>query len=310
MPTPKNHTTPSGIQITFDPDQHLYSDSRGLTYDSITRVVKSLFLPFNLAAISARVAARDGISPADVQRAWAAKSIAACRMGTRVHAVAEAALLNQDPIQALRDCEPQASRGQPSANQQPANSQPGDDGVAEPESDRERAAMDAAFRAATEIREQSEFVAPEQIVADPKSLTAGTMDCFAMRRDGAAVILDWKTNERIEVTNKFGGRALPPYNHLYDCNLVHYSLQLHLYRWIMLRAGYMAATGGDVVDLAIAWLAPGRSDAQWITVIDLSSEADQIMRGRRAHAEQVRDWARRCEQAEADARIPAEMVDK
>ena len=177
----------------------------------------------------------------------------------------------------------------------------------QPATERERAAMAAAWDACAQIRATARTVHPEAIVADPESLTAGTADLIAIRRsDSRIVILDWKTSARIDAASRFGNaRALPPYAHLPDCNLVHYALQLAIYAWIIRNAGYMV----DVVavELVIAHIAPDKSDVDWIAPPDLSSEADDIMRRRRADAQRWLGTLKRCQDAD-DADVEADRL--
>ena len=241
---------PTGITITFDPAAHRYTDSRGRgPYDSVTSIVSALFAPFDPAGqIAASVAHRTGKDPATVQAEWAAKGAAACALGTRAHETAEATVLALPPPHT-------------------------------PTSPRERAAFAAAYSAAAQIRSASATVHPETILADPDSLTAGTADILAVRRRDSTIILgDYKTNEHIGSTSRYNNRALPPYHHLDDCHLTRYSIQLHLYAWI-LRAHYLAPT--DALEMILIHLAPDQPEPQWISLQDMSAEANDIMRRRR-----------------------------
>lgn len=52
-----------------------------------------------------------------------------------------------------------------------------------------------------------------------------------------ADIDDYKTNDEIELTNRFSS-MLPPIEHLGDCNFNHYSLQLSIYAWMLEQFGF------------------------------------------------------------------------
>jgi hypothetical protein len=259
--TMKTAKHPTGITITFDPAAHRYTDSLGRgPYDSVTSIVSALFAPFDQdGQIAAGVAHRTGKDPATVQAEWSAKGDAACTLGTRTHETAEATVLGQPPPHA-------------------------------PTSPRERAAFAAAYSAATQIRSASATVHPEVILADPSSLTAGTCDILAVRRRDSALILgDYKTNEHIEPTSRYKTRALPPYQHLDDCHLTRYSVQLHLYAWI-LRAHYLAPS--DALQLVLIHLQPDNPEPQWLEVIDMSAEAADIMQKRRDRMAMMVDGVR------------------
>ncbi len=62
---------------------------------------------------------------------------------------------------------------------------------------------------------------------------AGGIDCILRRKkDGKFFIFDWKRSKSIRKFNNFQ-RALPPIQHLDDCNYIHYSLQLNLYKTLI-----------------------------------------------------------------------------
>lgn len=49
---------------------------------------------------------------------------------------------------------------------------------------------------------------------------------------------DYKTNKKISTKGFRGQKMLPPLSHLDDCHLIHYSLAISLYAWMLERAGY------------------------------------------------------------------------
>jgi len=268
---------PTGITITFDPATHRYTDSLGRgPYDSVTSIVASLFPPFDPSGqIAAACAHRTGKDPATVQAEWAAKGAAACTLGTRAHETAEATVLGQPPPHT-------------------------------PTSPRERAAFAAAFTAASLIRSASATVHPETILADPDSLTAGTADILAVRRRDATLILaDYKTNEHIGPTSRYNNRALQPYQHLDDCHLTRYSMQLHLYAYI-LRAHYLDPS--DSLELILIHLAPDNPEPQWIQLQDMSAEANDIMRSRRERVSSMVGGVREMIAAGKFQDVPAERA--
>jgi len=60
---------------------------------------------------------------------------------------------------------------------------------------------------------------------------AGQIDCLCRDNEGNLVIWDWKRSKRI-VTDCMR-QMKPPLQHLADCNLSHYSIQLNIYRYIL-----------------------------------------------------------------------------
>lgn len=77
-------------------------------------------------------------------------------------------------------------------------------------------------------------IAVEQVVFDSELKLAGTVDLIAHdKKDGKFVIFDWKTNNSIDTTGYNGSVMLPPFSEYADCNFIHYSLQLEIYRKIL-----------------------------------------------------------------------------
>lgn len=61
---------------------------------------------------------------------------------------------------------------------------------------------------------------------------AGTVDAVFEDQDGRVVICDWKRARKMKRGNRWQ-RAKPPIEHLDDCDLAKYSLQLSLYRHLL-----------------------------------------------------------------------------
>ena len=64
---------------------------------------------------------------------------------------------------------------------------------------------------------------------------AGCIDYVGRLPDGSFILADWKRAKKIE-EQAFGGRTMKePFTMLPDCNLGHYTLQLNLYKLVLLR---------------------------------------------------------------------------
>lgn len=59
----------------------------------------------------------------------------------------------------------------------------------------------------------------------------GTADLLRLNLDGTYSLLDWKTN--LEIKSVGYGKLLKPFNHLEDCELVKYSLQMYFYKYLL-----------------------------------------------------------------------------
>jgi hypothetical protein len=79
----------------------------------------------------------------------------------------------------------------------------------------------------------------EMMIYDEDLRICGSVDMLFLNDDGTLSIYDWKFSKEIQ-THSYGKKALPPIQHLNDCNTVHYSLQLNVYREILERKyGYV-----------------------------------------------------------------------
>lgn len=66
------------------------------------------------------------------------------------------------------------------------------------------------------------------------NLLAGQIDCIVKNTKNEYFILDWKTNDKINFTSFRNQKMLPPYDNYDDCNFNHYSLQLSIYKSMLL----------------------------------------------------------------------------
>jgi hypothetical protein len=72
----------------------------------------------------------------------------------------------------------------------------------------------------------------EEQVCCPKLGIAGTVDAVFEDPGGDVVICDWKRAKKMKFDNRWQ-KAKPPIEHLDDCDLSKYSLQLSLYRHLL-----------------------------------------------------------------------------
>jgi ATP-dependent exoDNAse (exonuclease V) beta subunit len=76
----------------------------------------------------------------------------------------------------------------------------------------------------------------ELVVADDEYEIAGMVDClFWNKKSQMLEIWDYKTNKEIKTSNNYGNKMLHPITHLDECELTTYSLQLGLYKHIIMK---------------------------------------------------------------------------
>lgn len=112
----------------------------------------------------------------------------------------------------------------------------------------------------------------EFVIGDSKSKLAGTLDNLSINtKTQDLVIFDYKTNKKIESVNKYNEKLLNPLNHLDNCELNVYALQLWLYRLIIERN-----TPYKINDCKIFWFSGDESYEKY-DIPDLRSEAEHIL---------------------------------
>jgi len=113
----------------------------------------------------------------------------------------------------------------------------------------------------------------EMYVFDEDHKVCGSIDMLfcSPDNDHEIWIYDWKRSKEIRTSSPFG-KGLRCLGHLEDCNFVHYSLQLNMYKHI-LESKYAKR----VVGMALVILHPRHSSYQVIPVNDMQAEIQAIL---------------------------------
>lgn len=230
--------------ITFTEEDHSYIDIDGSAYASGTGLVSVFFPQFDTDYHAARIATRDGTTPDQVKAAWEQKAKAACDYGTRVHEHAENLILGRS--------------------------------TATPATEKERIAFEAVDKALVGIRQHFDIIGCEQIIFAPCLHLAGTIDLpVRHKRTGRLGILDWKTNEGLDLSPRFNQTGLPPIRHIGDCNGNHYRLQFAVYAQIMRIGQYVALD--EPFDNAVIYIPPMSPNPAWVPMQDAQQEANDMI---------------------------------
>ena len=226
--------------IYFDEGPHVYTDSLGTKFTSVTRFVHECSeelewerytqtyaernnLPVEevrkkfaddkfkfcddekWCVIAQNYADKHGRTYEDVKAEWDANKEVAASMGTQVHAYMENLWKRKhyQPDKAVGDYEQVRKNG-----------------------------LDAY----TYLQRRFVPIRNEFIVYKPEWALCGTIDFLCWdRANDCIAILDWKTNKEIKKDNPYGGRLIGPLNGLPDCNYIHYSAQLSTYKLLVER---------------------------------------------------------------------------
>ena len=101
----------------------------------------------------------------------------------------------------------------------------------------------------------------------------GSIDMLYRRKsDNALIQVDWKRSKEIKFSNRWKS-ALPPINHLDDCNFVKYSLQQNIYAKALEQ--YL---NEKPAEMYLCICHPNQSQFQLLKLPDLSSEVEAMLK--------------------------------
>jgi ATP-dependent exoDNAse (exonuclease V) beta subunit len=199
----------------FD-EPHKYFNTKGQEYISATTFIKKFKKEFETQVMAEAYAAKRGLKVEEVLADWDLKRDVSTVKGTAVHNMAENWWNNKafpyDPSVAIKNF--------------------GLDIIKEKYDKCEL--LFKKFWA-----DASENLVPvkmELVVGDDEYMIAGMVDClFWNKKSRMLEIWDYKTNKEIKTSNNFGNKMLHPISHLDECEMNTYSLQLGLYKHIIMK---------------------------------------------------------------------------
>jgi ATP-dependent exoDNAse (exonuclease V) beta subunit len=244
----KRATHPSGKEIVFTAKDHTYFVD-GVRYISATGLIHNFFPQFDSVLVANRKALREGVLAEDLLSAWAASGQEASELGTAVHAMAEKILLSKDLSAA--------------------------DEMAQ--GPRQQLFLAALKQAIPKILQNYDVVEMEKILFSPKYKVAGTIDLLLKnKKTGKLVVADWKTNKEIKHTAFQNQTGHGPCGSLPDCNFIQYSLQLALYRELLIQENYYPNTEVGCVLIHLCQF-DGKVTVRQIDPVDLQIEARAVL---------------------------------
>lgn len=197
---------PRDARISFVDSSHTYYiDGSSEGYISSTTLVHTLFPRFDADLIIKKMMRSKnwckspyrGMTPDNIKKSWDDNRDTAARMGTAMH----------ENIEMYYNSRPHETRSK-------------------------------EFRMFTEYVEDHENLVPfrtEWEIFDDVAKVAGSVDMLYEDPDepGSIIIADWKRSKAIKSENRWQKGTDVLTGHLDDCNLVHYSMQLALYKNIL-----------------------------------------------------------------------------
>lgn len=252
---------PHGNVVHFREDDHKYFDDQQNNYNSVTKVIHSLFPEFEADKIAyfvarKRVKERGGYETnADVPvretmqektvvlEEWELNKNQACDMGTQVHRYCECKLLGIEP-----DMEITSEKG------------------------RDMTKVVDLFL--IDLEKQYEFLESEKIIFRRPYLLAGCVDLIMRNRTtGKLCIFDHKTNKEIKLKDSYKKTGKLFLQHIENCNYQTYTLQLSLYKYMLIDGGY-----GDFEDCELGIFHYSTRNTTCYKLNDLQLEASQIVK--------------------------------
>ena len=213
----------------FD-EPHKYFNTKGEEYVSATTFIKKFKKEFQTQMMAEAYADRRNLKVEDVLADWDLKRDVSTVKGTLVHNMAENWWNNKafpyDPSVAVKNF--------------------GHDIIKEKYDKCE-------FIFKKFWADASENLIPvkmELVVGDDEYKIAGMVDClFWNKKSQWLEIWDYKTNKEIKTSNSYGNKMLHPISHLDECEMNTYSLQLGLYKHII-----MKNTNLKIGDCYLIWI--------------------------------------------------------
>lgn len=200
---------PQDDEIVFDEESHKYSLRSGHEFDrSVTALIKDYTTPFDpqkaVKTLSART--RDkwgGGTDEDILALWEAKGLQARTEGTRMHKKIEDYLNTRVMTE-----------------------------FPEAKSVKNFTTQVLTAKCIHFYRAEMMVYTDRVLEGYTNPLIAGTMDLLGF--NGAEFfIYDWKRTQHIKTSGY--RKCKPPFQDYHDCDWTKYSMQLHIYRWILLK---------------------------------------------------------------------------
>jgi ATP-dependent exoDNAse (exonuclease V) beta subunit len=192
--------------IVFDEEPHVYYVNGKTDNISVTTLVHKHFPKFDADLIISRMMRSKnwsksqyfGKSASEIKAQWNQSGVDACTKGTYLHKSIEL-FYNNDPV--MNNSTPEY-----------------------------KMFMDFL----EDHKDKLEAYRTEWEVYDEDHKIAGSIDMvFKNTEDGTYSIYDWKRTKEIKMRNPYGGRGEGILHEFHDCNYVHYSLQLNIYKRIL-----------------------------------------------------------------------------
>lgn len=197
-------------EIVFYNIDHTYILDNEEYCTSVTRFIHKLFPEFDAIAVSNKVSEKTGKNALELRNSWKEINLESQIFGTNIHHYAESLLIGRIPRR--------------------------------PSGEKEKAYYKQVDIFISNLLKEFDIIDIEKIIFSKKYKLAGTVDLILKnKKTGLIHIDDWKTNKEIKYDNIFEN-AFEPISYIPNCNFYHYSLQLSLYKFLLLEENYYEAS--------------------------------------------------------------------
>lgn len=181
--------------LKFNPLTHAYTNPyTDEQYISTTQLISKFKKPFDVEAVSKRVAAKEGVSQDEIKERWKKINNDSKTYGSKIHSVLED--YNSAGI------------------------------VTEGYED-----LINAYKRINVIGDEDTLLVEEKLYNHLYKL-AGTADMIRLEDKGGFSVFDLKTNKKFNLFNQYSEYLLHPLTHLTACEYTTYALQLSLYAFM------------------------------------------------------------------------------
>ncbi len=185
------------IEVILDEVKHEYTDNLGNTYTPVSTLISNYFPEFNMEYWAHICSKKRGINKDDLISQWKTQGKDAAEKGHDIHKYIQAKLLNQNYNCKYKDYKDEIDN-----------------------------------RILPHLSKLNlKLINTEKLVFNSNLKIAGTLDAlFYQKEKNQYILIDWKTCKTIDLDNKYNEYGLKELHDLPNCNYIHYSLQLSLYK--------------------------------------------------------------------------------
>jgi hypothetical protein len=227
--------------VVFTENGHTYTiDGKPAT--SVTTFIGKFKKPFERDFWAHRTAQKENVELQDILDKWDSISLRACNKGSKFHAFAENYINNKILPNSIYDFD---------IDMEAYNK------------------IESYFLDFYEESKENLIPISSELCVGSSSLgICGMVDqLYYSNTVEGLVIFDWKTNKKLNTTNRFDNWMLDPISHLPECEFTTYSLQLSLYRYII-----ELETNLKIKDCYIVWFNEKNDGYKLIKCDDLRKE--------------------------------------